>query len=425
MQWLAKTLGGIVESRESQREYGPTRAIFDTDNPLFQGLDRSQTVWSSHGDSVTVLPVSASQVARSLDTECCEGFQLANPLQKIWALQFHPEVKETLCGKSIFWNFVFGICGCQKDWQAQNLIAEIREQIVQEVGDGKVIMGFSGGRDSTTLAKLASAVLGERLLAVCVDGGQLRLNESEEIQANAKHAGSRLIVVDARPRFAEAFANTVDAEEKRAVFKKLYTATLEEQAEKFDARFLFQGSLATDSIESGKTGGAVIKSHHNEGLQTKLKQVHPLHALFKYEVRALAQSLGLPESVCKRQPFPGPGLFTRVVGTPVTVGLLEIVRWADAQVTEILTRRGKMEEVDQLVVALIGVKTVGVKGDKRTYGYPIAVRPVVSADFMTAKGYHLPDEVEDEIVSKLTQHPEIVRGFFDPTPKPPATVEFE
>ena len=261
---------------------------------------------------------------------------------------------------------------------------------------------------------------------ITIDGGHLREGELYEIEQHAKHAGVSLKIIRAHYVFSRAMDGVVDAEEKRRRFKAVYAMLFMKAAKKFGAEAVIQGTLAPDRIESGQTGGALIKSHHNVGLDMgNLLQVHPIDHLFKYEVRALARELGLPRSVWSRQPFPGPGLFLRVVGTPATPEKLELVRWADARVKEITQKHGVYDKLSQLIVAYVAVNTVGVKGDGRVYGGAMVVRAVETIDFMTAQGVHFSDDAEDEISAVLTRHPDIVRVWFDPTKKPPATTEFE
>jgi GMP synthase (glutamine-hydrolysing) len=374
----------------------------------------------------------------------------------MWGVQFHPEVSHTPHGKAILANFL-RFAACEQDWQPSSVVASIQEDVAQQVGNERVIFGFSGGVDSTTVSAILAPVLGDRLHAVTIDGGQLRQGELDEIRVHANAAGVDLRVIDGRDVFQEVLNNylcrldyrslfgklfarvvnvlakrvfgyrgVTDAEEKRRRFKLVYSLLLVRAANEVGARKMLQGTLAPDRIESGTTGGAVIKSHHNVGLNMgALAQLHPIGHLFKYEVRALAKEIGLPESVWNRQPFPGPGLFLRVVGVPATPDKLKIVRWADARAREILTGRGIYDELSQLIVAYLGVNTVGVKGDARVYRGSIVVRAVETIDFMTAEGVWFPKAVADEIKRMLSAHPEIVRVWFDPTDKPPATTEME
>ena len=253
------------------------------------------------------------------------------------------------------------------------------------------------------------------------------MNELEELKANTKKAGAKnLIIIKATEEFIKNIGATIDGEEKRARFRAVYQKIFEEQIVKYNADFIAQGTLATDIIESGKAGeSAMIKTHHNVGLKWEAEDLHPFRNLFKYEVRELARILKLPRAIYERNPFPGPGLFLRIVGIPVSQENIELVREADKTVVDILKKHNVAKNISQLMVAILGINSVGVKGDERVYGYSIAVRAIQTADFMTAKGYYFPQAVVDEITSALTKHKDIVRVFFDMTPKPPATTEFE
>lgn len=313
-----------------------------------------------------------------------------------------------------------------------NMIAEIQSTLKDQVDNGKALIAFSGGIDSTTLSTIAGHVLGERLRAMCIDGGQLRANEINEVRQNAKYAGVHLDIFDALKNFMymwNSFCDQLpDPEHKRKLFRNEYQICLSKAlvGTKWNATHFIQGTLAPDMIESGQTGGDVIKTHHNIGVKIgQCVSLHPLSHLFKYEVRALAESIGLPESVTKRQPFSGPGLFIRVVNGWPTTERLETLRWADKMVTDLAKEYKIYDEISQLVVGHECGRYVGVKGDERTYGHAILVRGVKTIDFMTAGRYRFPDEFEDAITAKLTKHPKITRVFLDITPKPPGTIEFE
>lgn len=421
MQYMAHIKGGTVENIQTQREYGPIDITHEKTS-LFENVSSPTRVWASHGDSVTKLPKGFSAFAMS-ETGTIEA--MMNEHEKLYAVQFHPEVHDTVEGKKMFENFIH-IVGLEKDWNANEMIAEIREEVKAVAGDMKAIIGMSGGVDSTTLGAIISPVFGENLLALAVDHGGLREGEVEEIKANAASAKLNLKILDAKERFFAALAGVTDAEEKRTKFKEVYQKVFEEEAVAFGAQYVVQGSLATDFIESGKAGeSALIKSHHNIGIEWAMQDLHPLRNLFKYEVRELAAAVGLPETVTKRHPFPGPGLFIRVVGTLVTPETVATVRAADAIVREVIKTRGLESDIAQLIVALVGVKTVGVKGDARSYGHSIVVRAVETSDFMTARGYYFPKETAEEITNRVTKAREVVRVWFDMTPKPPATTELE
>ncbi|MFH1284913.1 MAG: glutamine-hydrolyzing GMP synthase [Candidatus Peregrinibacteria bacterium] len=435
MQWLARCFGGQVEAHRDKREYGKAMTHFKLDDPLFQNLKNVESiVWASHGDSVSAVPDHFKIIATpggDVSTHVLSGMDLgvsamSNMKKRIWGVQFHPEVTHTLEGKTILRNFIEGICGCSKDWWPKDLIHEIQSKVKLAVGNKRAIIGFSGGVDSTTLTTMLEPILGKNLLAVAIDIGALREGELDEIRFAAKAAGVRLKIVRAAGRFQKAIGHATDAEVKRKIFSRLYSIILDEEAKIFGADFIIQGTLATDLIESSKSGEAAhIKSHHNAIARFKSQQIHPLRELFKYEIRDLAKILGLPEQIVNRQPFPGPGLNLRVVGIPPTREKIAVVRWADAKVTSILKKHKLMGKISQLVVALLGVPVVGIKGDARTYKYIIAVRGVVSNDFMTCEGFQIPKKVRAEITSEITKHPEVVQvGFFE-TNKPPATTEFE
>lgn len=421
MQYMAHIKGGKVENVETKREYGPID-ITHENGPLFSGVSSPTRVWASHGDSVTKVPSGFTASAQS-QTGVIEAMENVN--EKMYAVQFHPEVNDSVEGKKMLENFV-RIAELEKDWDASEMISEIREEVKTVATDKKAIIGMSGGVDSTTLGAIISPVFGDNLLAVAIDHGGLREGEIEEIKANAASAKLNLKIVDAKDRFFAALADVTDAETKRIKFKEAYKAVFEEEAKTFGAEFVVQGSLATDFIESGKAGeSALIKSHHNIGIEWAMQDLHPLRNLFKYEVRELASAVGLPEAVTKRHPFPGPGLFIRVVGTPVTLETVATVRAADAIVREVIKKYKLENDIAQLIVALVGVKTVGVKGDARSYGHSIVVRAVETSDFMTARGYYFPREAAEEITNRVTKAREVVRVWFDMTPKPPATTELE
>jgi len=428
MQLLANKLGGKVDRPLLHREYGPAIVSVDTAHPLFKGVKEKTEVWASHGDTVTKLPKGFKSIATSGG---CAAMTDKN--NRVMGIQFHPEVVNTKEGKKILQNFL-NISGCKKDWDPIDLIRQIQKEVLDIVDKNKnrqnIILGFSGGVDSTTLSSILAPVLGKRLICVAIDTGGLRGGELEEIKANALSAlgagVKNLVVIPAADEFIKNISTTIDGEEKRAKFREVYKGIFEEQIEKYNAGFIVQGTLATDIIESGKMGeSAMIKTHHNVGLAWQVDDLHPFRNLFKYEVRELARALKLPPSVYERNPFPGPGLFLRVVGTGVSKEKLELVRQADKTVADILKKYKIEKEISQLIVALFGINSVGVKGDERVYGHSLSVRAVQTSDFMTAKGFYFPEEVVNEITSALTKHKDIVRVFFDMTPKPPATTEFE
>jgi GMP synthase (glutamine-hydrolysing) len=424
MQWLSNKLGGEVVPHRENKEYGKAEVNFDTTDELFHGIKKKNAVWASHGDSVARVPKNFKIIAKSAGSGTIAA--MSDPRKNIWGVQFHPEVTHSIEGKKILINFIEKITGCEKDWKPADMVIEIRNEVSAAAKDKKAIIGFSGGVDSTTLSAVLAPVMGSNLLGICIDTGALRQDEFSEIKENAEYAGVKLKVIKAANIFQKSIGNNTHSELKRKKFKQIYGKILEKSAREFKADFIVQGSLATDMIESGSAGKAdLIKSHHNVGLNLKIKELHPFRNLFKYEVRELARSLKLPNSISERQPFPGPGLFIRIIGEAPKKEKLEIVRWADAEVTEILKKNKIYDDVSQLIVALDCNRTVGIKGDGRVYGYSIIVRAVKTSDFMTAQGYQFPANVRKEISGSVTKHSKIVRVFFDETDKPPATTEME
>jgi GMP synthase (glutamine-hydrolysing) len=424
MQWLAKNLGGKVIKCRENKEYGETHVKFDTDL-LFEKLAKNSVVWASHGDSVDIIPKGFRVIARSGKSKTIAA--MSDPKRKIWGVQFHPEVTHTEYGKRILKRFISQIAKCREDWKPENEIENIRQEVWEATQGKKCIIGFSGGVDSTGLSAIIAPILGKNLLAVCIDTGALRKDEIGEIKLNAKKAGVDLKIIRASGRFQKALGNKNKPEVKRKFFQPVYVAIFNEVAKRFGAEFVLQGTLRTDMIESGKVGdSALIKSHHNVGLKNlKITELHPFRRFFKHEVRELARKVGLPKSISERQPFPGPGLFIRVIGLAPKPKKIAIVRWADATVREILEEHKIYDDISQLVVALDCQRTVGIKGDGRSYGYSIIVRAVKTVDFMTTVGYQIPKEVRREITNAVTKHEKIVRVFFDETNKPPATTEME
>ncbi len=420
MQGMAHQLGGQVKPEATKKEYGPAEVSFKK-NSLFKGLKEKSIVWASHGDSVKKVPKDFSIVALSKDGTIAA---MAHNKKKLWGVQFHPEVTHTKEGKKLLQNFL-NECEVKKDWDPKDVVNEIREEVKESAQNKRAVIGFSGGVDSTTLSAVLAPVFKNKLLGICIDTGGLRHDELTEIKKHAKAAKITLKIIDAKNEFRKAIGDMADAEMVRKKFREVYKKIFETEARKFKADFIVQGTLATDLIESGKEGNsALIKTHHNVGLNFSCGELHPFRTLFKYEVRDIARKLGLPASVTERHPFPGPGLYVRMVGGGPTSERLELLRWADAQITDIVRKTGLYEQISQLVVGLLCVPTVGVKGDARVYAYSVIIRAVVTSDFMTAHGFWFPEEVVQEIKRIITKHPEIVRVFFDPTDKPPATTEF-
>lgn len=422
MQYMAyrsdKSL--VTGGKKDAKEYGPVEIkIFES--KLFKGLNNTLKVWASHGDSVVGVPKDFKIIAESGNAIQA----MENTIDNIYAVQFHPEVIETEDNNLILSNFVFEICKCQKDWEATNIIEDIKNEVVKVVGDGRVAIGVSGGVDSTTLSALLSPILKDKLYSFFIDTGAMRKGEVEEVKTMCQKAGIDLHIIDAKKEFFDSIGQSIDAEEKRQLFKNTYQPIFKKVIQENNITHIMQGTLATDLIESGFSGNAkTIKSHHNVGLDFGVEELMPFSKLFKHEVREIARDIGLESALSERKPFPGPGLFIRVVGVPVTEELIEKVRLADDIVNNILKKEVFYKDISQIVVALLGSKTVGVQGDSRSYNYPIVVRIVSSTDFMTVKGLEIPSEIRKTIISEITKHG-FNRVFFDETPKPPATTELE
>ncbi|QAY73211.1 glutamine-hydrolyzing GMP synthase [Agromyces protaetiae] len=437
-QVMAQQLGGEV-AHTGAREYGATDAkVVDVSgNPLLADQPAAQTVWMSHGDSVSRAPEGFEVLA---STEGTPVAAFGNDEKKFYGVQWHPEVKHSEYGQSVLENFLHRAAGIPADWNPGNVIAEQVERIRAQVGSARVIAGLSGGVDSAVAAALVHKAVGDQLVCVFVDHGLLRKGEREQVETDYVAAtGIRLVTVDAADTFLDALAGVSDPETKRKIIGREFIRAFEQAERDLIAeaaadgepiKFLVQGTLYPDVVESGGgTGTANIKSHHNVGglpedLQFEL--VEPLRTLFKDEVRAIGRELGLPHEIVGRQPFPGPGLGIRIVGE-VTRDRLDLLREADAIAREELTAAGLDDDIWQCpVVLLADVRSVGVQGDGRTYGHPIVLRPVSSEDAMTADWTRLPYDVLAKISNRITNEVrEVNRVVLDVTSKPPGTIEWE
>lgn len=434
MQTMAVQLDGKVAKGTTHREFGYAKVkTSQTPSQLLAGIEdsaQSLDVWMSHGDYVSTLPPHFISIA---STEGCDIVGMADDSRHFYGLQFHPEVSHTRQGMRILERFIFEMCDCHVMWTTQNIIEESIKHIQQQVGQEHVILGLSGGVDSSVVAALLHRAIEKQLTCVFVDTGLLRLNEADDVQALfAKHLGIHLITVRAEERFLKALVGVTDPEDKRKIVGRLFVDIFNEEAQKIkDARWLAQGTIYPDVIESAatKTGKAhVIKSHHNVGgLPEKmhLKLLEPLRELFKDEVRQMGVALGLPYDLVHRHPFPGPGLAVRIVGE-VKKPYADTLRQADAILIDELFKHDLYYKVSQAFVVFLPVKSVGVLGDARHYDHVVAVRIVETIDFMTAHYARLPHEFLEKVSSRIINEvPGISRVVYDISSKPPATIEWE
>ncbi|MGM9320054.1 glutamine-hydrolyzing GMP synthase [Deinococcus aquaticus] len=424
MQFLAQQAGGDVK-RAGKREYGKAD-LTEYGGQLFAGIQGEFVAWMSHSDSVTKLPDGYEVVARTADTPVTA---IENAVTRRYGVQFHPEVVHTPKGGQLLGNFL-EICGVTRDWNAEHIIDELIDGVRTQVGDGRVLLAISGGVDSSTLGLLLAKAVGERLTAVFIDHGLLRLGEREQVEAALRPLGVNLITVDARAEFMAALDGVSDPEQKRKIIGREFIRAFEREARThgpFD--FLAQGTLYPDVIESaGGEGAANIKSHHNVGgLPDDLafKLVEPFRTLFKDEVREIARLLGLPDAVRMRHPFPGPGLAIRCLGA-ISEEKLDILRRVDDIFISGLREFGLYDGCSQALAILTPIQSVGVMGDERTYSFTAALRAVTTDDFMTAEWARLPYDFLATMSNRIVnQVHEINRVVYDITGKPPATIEWE
>ena len=427
MQLMSYDLGGKVEQAEN-KEYGRANIeVTDQNAVLFNGLPEKQYVWMSHGDLVTKAPSGFKITASSKN---CPISAIANEEKKFYGIQFHAEVRNSQYGLDILKHFAFEVCGAEANWTMNDFIDMKVDDIRKEVGDKKVILGLSGGVDSSVTATLLHKAIGDQLTAIFVDHGMLRKDEGNQVmQALNKDLGVNIIRVNAQKRFLDKLKGVTDPEKKRKIIGKEFIEVFNEEAKKLkDVDFLAQGTLYTDVIESGTNTAQTIKSHHNVGGLPKdmhFKLIEPLRKLFKDEVRELGEKLGIPHDLVWRQPFPGPGLGIRVLGE-VTEDKLKIVRDSDAILREEIKKAGLQEKIWQYFTVLPGIRSVGVMGDGRTYDYTIGIRAVTSIDGMTADFAQIPWEVLGHISDRIVNEVDNVnRVVYDVTSKPPSTIEWE
>jgi GMP synthase (glutamine-hydrolysing) len=435
MQTMAAQLGGEVEP-SSEREFGYAQVSVTGKSQLLDGLHGAESdaaamnVWMSHGDRVKSLPAGFVPIASSANAPLAA---MADESRHYYGLQFHPEVTHTENGQLIIERFVHDICGCPDTWNPGNIIARDIEKIRAEVGAGKVLLGLSGGVDSSVVAALLHEALGDQLICVFVDHGLLRQNEGDQVMdIFADHLGVTVIRVDAEERYLRELAGITDPEQKRKIIGRLFIEIFDEEAEKLEAvEWLAQGTIYPDVIESAgaKSGKAhVIKSHHNVGglpENMKLKLIEPLRDLFKDEVRRIGVELGLPRAMVYRHPFPGPGLGVRILGE-VRKEFADLLRKADQIFIDELHNADLYDQVSQAFAVFLPVRSVGVMGDGRRYDYVVALRAVETVDFMTARWAHLPYEFLDHVSRRIINEVDgISRVTYDISGKPPATIEWE
>lgn len=427
IQAINYILGGMV-SAAATREYGHTNVRYDQSSALFDGVDEQAVCWMSHTDQITQMPDGFHSIAC---TEHCTVAAFANEDKQIYGVQFHPEVVHTQCGQKILGNFLYRICGCTKSWTmasfAQRTIAALHEKI----GEEKVLLALSGGVDSSVCAMLLHKAIGSNLTCIFVDHGLLRKNEGDEVEHTFKgNFGLNMIRVNAQQRFLDKLKGISDPEQKRKIIGEEFIRVFEEEAKKIGhVKYMAQGTIYPDVVESGSGHSAVIKSHHNVGGLPDYVDfeeiVEPLRDLFKDEVRAVGEELGIPRTLVWRQPFPGPGLAIRVLGS-VNSEKISTLQEADAIFREEITKAGLDQQIWQYFAVLTNQKTVGVMGDARTYEDLVVLRAVTSVDAMTADWAQIPYEVLARVSNRIINEvPRVNRVAYDITSKPPGTIEWE
>jgi len=431
MQLMVQSLGGRV-ARVDRKEFGKARLLIDDEAGIFadlgvSGTGRELVSWMSHGDMVEELPEGFETIAHTDNTAHAA---IRHKERLLFGVQFHPEVIHTDKGTGMIRNFLYRVCGCSGNWTMESFINNAVREIRDRVGDGAVICGLSGGVDSSVASVLVQKAIGDQLTCIFVDHGLLRRGEAEQVVSTFRDRfNMQLVHIDAAERFLDKLEGVTDPEQKRRIIGEEFIRVFEEAASDLGpVRYLVQGTLYPDVIESGTKTAAVIKSHHNVGGlpdDMRLELVEPLRWLFKDEVRQLGEELGLPQEVIWRQPFPGPGLAVRVMGE-ITKEKLEIERAADAIVVEEIEKAGLKRDIWQFFAVLTDTRTVGVMGDERSYGYLVAVRAVTSTDAMTADWARLPSGVLERISNRIMNEiPSVNRVVYDISSKPPATIEWE
>lgn len=428
MQLMAKELGGRVEPA-TEREYGHVDidVLTDTDPVLFRNLPAHQTVWMSHGDLVREVP---DGFVTTVTSKNCPISAMADDDRKFYGIQFHAEVRNTQYGEQILRHFAFDVCGATANWNMSDFIEDQVHAIRAEVGDQQVLLGLSGGVDSSVVAALLHKAIGDQLTCIFVDHGLLRKNEADQVMASLSgKLGVKIIKVDAADRFLGDLKGVTDPEQKRKIIGRDFIEVFNDEARKLHGiDYLAQGTLYTDVVESGTDTAQTIKSHHNVGGlpdDLKFKLIEPLNKLFKDEARELGEKLGIPHDLVWRQPFPGPGLGIRVLGE-VTEDKLDIVRESDWVLRDEIAKAGLQESIWQYFTVLPGFRSVGVMGDGRTYDYTIAIRAITSVDGMTADFARIDWDVLQKISARIVNEVgHVNRVVYDITSKPPATIEWE
>ena len=427
MQLMSYTLGGNVASA-NKREYGTTEVSIDNSSKLFEGFGNTNDFLMSHTDFVEKVPDGFKNIGH---TSSCPNAAMENEERKLYGIQFHPEVNNSVNGTKVIKNFLYNVCNCSGDWQMSSFVEDSIKTLKEKIGDGKALCALSGGVDSSVAAILLSKAIGKNLTCIFVDHGLLRKNEGDEVEKIFREQYDiNLIRVNAEDRFLAKLSGVTDPEQKRKIIGEEFIRVFEEESKKIGTvDFLVQGTIYPDVIESGLGKSSVIKSHHNVGGlpdYVDFKEiVEPLRNLFKDEVRKVGLELGIPENLVFRQPFPGPGLAIRVIGD-ITKDKLDILREADFIFRDEIAKAGLHKSINQYFAVLTNLRSVGVMGDERTYDYTVALRAVETTDFMTGLWSKIPYDVLEKVSSRIVNEVKHVnRVVYDITSKPPATIEWE